>query len=43
METSSRPLFAFKQALYELKEAVCSLVLMYINSPQVGIQKKQTV
>ena len=34
-------LFLFFEKFYELNAVVCSLVLMYFESPQLDIQKKQ--
>ena len=38
-ETSFIPLFLlFEKALYEVKEMICSLVSIYFDKPQLGIQ-----
>ena len=38
-EFSSRPLFEFFKKLYiKVEVSVCSLVLIYFDSPQLGIQ-----
>ena len=37
-ETSSRPLFFSKKDLNEVKGSLCSLVSIYFDSPQLGIQ-----
>ena len=31
----------FEKALFEIKKVVCSLVSIYFNSPQLGIQKNE--
>ena len=36
METSSRLLFVFKKALYEVKAVVSTLVLIYFGRPWLG-------
>ena len=42
-ETSSRPLAWIKKLNIRQMQVVCSLVSIYFDSPQFGIQWKQTV